>query len=122
MRAGLSRRLRDYAASDAKVVRRALVLAGIGAALVSAAMVMAGKEDADGLRVRSVTLASAPPESPRAAEFARCNGLGQAAADDAACRAAWAENCRRFFGGRAHPVPETPPIPSRSSVMNPAER
>ena len=106
MKAGLSRRLRLYAAWDAKVVRRALVLAGIGVALIAGAVVMAGKEDEDGLRVRSVTLAPAAVETPLAAEFARGHALGTAAADDAACRAAWAENRRRFFGGRAHPAPE----------------
>jgi len=101
-----SQRLRAYAAWDAKAVRRALVLGALGAALIAAAVVMAGKEDEDGLRVRSSTLVAAPAENPLAAEFARCNGLGNAAVDDAGCRAAWAENRRRFFGGRAHPAPE----------------
>jgi conjugative transfer region protein TrbK len=100
-----SRRLRAYTDWDAKAVRRALVLGALGAALIAAAVVMAGKEDEDGLRVRSSTLVAAPSENPLAAEFARCNGLGNAAVDDAGCRAAWAENRRRFFGGRAHPAP-----------------
>ena len=106
MKPKLSRRLRLHGAWDAKVVRRSLLLTGIGVALIAAAVVMAGKEDEDGLRVRSVTLAPTLTETPLAAEFVRCNGLGTAAADDAACRAAWAENRRRFFGGRAHPTPE----------------
>ena len=106
MKAGLSRRLRSHAAWDAKVLRRLLVLGGIGVALIAAAVVMAGKEDEDGLRIRSVTLAPTLTETPLQAEFARCNALGTAAADDAACRAAWAENRRRFFGDRAHPTPE----------------
>ena len=88
------------------MVRRALVLAGVGVALIAAAIALAGKEDEDGLRVRSVTLAPAAADNPLAAEFARCNALGTAAADDAACCPAWAENRRRFFGGRAHPAPE----------------
>lgn len=82
------------------------MLGGIGAGLIAAAVVMAGKEDEDGLQVRSSTVAPAPVQDPLAAEFARCNGLGNAAVDDAGCRAAWAENRRRFFGGRAHPAPE----------------
>jgi len=98
--------LRAYAAWDAKVLGCSLVLAGIGAALVAAAVVMAGKDDEDGLRVRPVTLAPAPAEIPLAAEVSRCNALGTKAADDAACRAAWAENRRRFFGGRAAATPE----------------
>jgi conjugative transfer region protein TrbK len=32
------------------------------------------------------------------AELQRCQLLGKAAADDAACTKAWAENRRRFFG------------------------
>ena len=106
MKLELSRRLCLHAAWDAKVVRRSLLLAGIGAALIAGAVVMAGKEDEDGLRIRSVTLAPALTDNPLAAEFARCNTLGTAAADDAACRAAWAENRRRFFGGRTHLTPE----------------
>ncbi len=106
MRGVGSRRLRAYAAWDAKAIRRALALGGVGVALIAAAVLMAGKNDEDGFRVRSSTLATAPAENPLAAEFARCNGLGNAAVDDAGCRAAWAENRRRFFGGRARPAPE----------------
>lgn len=106
MRGFGSRRLRSYTAWDAKAIRRALVLGALGAALIAAVVVMAGKEDEDGLRVRSSTLTSGPAENPLAAEFARCNGLGTAAADDAGCRAAWAENRRRFFGDRARPAPD----------------
>ncbi len=105
MRGFGSRRLRAYAAWDARAVRRALVLGALGAALIAAAVVMAGKDD-EGWRVRSTPLTSSPVENPLAPEFARCNGLGNAAVDDAGCRAAWAENRRRFFGGRAHPAPE----------------
>ena len=32
-----------------------------------------------------------------AAELARCQAIGMAAKDDAACEAAWGENRRRFF-------------------------
>ncbi len=106
MRGFGSRRLRSYAAWDAKAIRRALVLGALGAALIAAAVVMDGKEDADAFRERSSTLVAAPAENPLAAEFARCNGLGNAAVDDAGCRAAWAENRRRFFGGRVRLAPE----------------
>jgi conjugative transfer region protein TrbK len=34
------------------------------------------------------------------AELQRCQLLGDAAADDAACTKAWAENRRRFFGSK----------------------
>ncbi|PIB92560.1 putative entry exclusion protein TrbK-alt [Caulobacter sp. FWC2] len=38
---------------------------------------------------------------PQDGELARCQGLGQAAGDDARCRAAWASARSRFFGGAA---------------------
>ena len=44
----------------------------------------------------NVTLA-APAGDPLAAELARCQAIGMAAQNDAACVAAWAENRRRFF-------------------------
>ncbi len=34
---------------------------------------------------------------PLADELARCRAIGMAALEDAACKAAWAENRRRFF-------------------------
>jgi conjugative transfer region protein TrbK len=42
---------------------------------------------------------------PLAAALARCQTLGMAAENDAACQAAWAENRRRFFNDS--PAPET---------------
>lgn len=49
---------------------------------------------------------SAPPApslsaDPLGRELARCQAIGLAAADDANCKAAWAENRRRFFGSSA---------------------
>ena len=49
---------------------------------------------------------SAPPApslsaDPLARELARCRAIGLAAADDFKCKAAWAENRRRFFGSSA---------------------
>jgi conjugative transfer region protein TrbK len=37
----------------------------------------------------------------RDGELARCQVLGQAAGEDARCRAAWATARSRFFGGAA---------------------
>jgi conjugative transfer region protein TrbK len=42
-----------------------------------------------------------PSVDPLAAELARCQSIGIAAQNDAACAAAWAENRRRFFNYRA---------------------
>ena len=41
-----------------------------------------------------------PPVDPLAAELARCQSIGNAAQNDFACAAAWAENRRRFFTDR----------------------
>jgi len=38
-----------------------------------------------------------------AAAMARCQALGMAAENDAACQAAWAENRRRFFNDSPAP-------------------
>ncbi|WP_158815390.1 putative entry exclusion protein TrbK-alt [Methylocapsa sp. S129] len=52
---------------------------------------------------RSDALEHAPPPAPStpsdplARELVRCQGLGMAAEDDPGCKAAWAENRRRFF-------------------------
>jgi conjugative transfer region protein TrbK len=52
---------------------------------------------------RSDEVARAPlpaalaPSDPLARELARCQGIGMAAEDDPRCKAAWAENRRRFF-------------------------
>ena len=111
-------RSRAYAALHAKAIRRAVVLAGICAALIAAAVMMADTDE-DGLRVRSSMLATAPVMDPLAAEFARCNGLGTAAADDPACRAAWAKNRRRFFKGRAGPWPAPLSAPNVVRPLSP---
>jgi conjugative transfer region protein TrbK len=48
------------------------------------------------------SVASRP--DPLAAAMARCQSLGMAAENDAACQAAWSENRRRFFNDS--PAPE----------------
>ena len=45
---------------------------------------------------------------PLGRELARCRAIGLAAADDADCKAAWAENRRRFFGLSASDAASTP--------------
>jgi conjugative transfer region protein TrbK len=53
---------------------------------------------------------------PLARELARCRAIGLAAAGDADCAAAWAENRRRFFGSSAPDAAAT----RRKSETNPA--
>jgi conjugative transfer region protein TrbK len=57
---------------------------------------------------------------PLVAELARCQALGVAALDDASCKAAWAENRRRFFTYRPDDseTPATPPQPSAPKIEN----
>jgi conjugative transfer region protein TrbK len=45
---------------------------------------------------------------PLSHELARCRAIGLAAADDSNCKAAWAENRRRFFGSGTPEAAETP--------------
>jgi conjugative transfer region protein TrbK len=61
---------------------------------------------------------SAPPApslsaDPLARELARCRAIGLAAADDFKCKAAWAENRRRFFGS---PAPDAAPTPQKGET------
>lgn len=58
-----------------------------------------------------------PDSDPLADQLRQCNAMGEAAARDPGCHAAWAEKRRRFLGktGRAEPVPqpsgESPVVP-----------
>jgi conjugative transfer region protein TrbK len=53
------------------------------------------------------------PPAPRASsdllanEMAKCQALGMAAENDDACKAAWAENRRRFFAPPSEGMPPT---------------
>ncbi|MES2897449.1 MAG: putative entry exclusion protein TrbK-alt [Pseudomonadota bacterium] len=53
-----------------------------------------------------VVAPSYPLAGPRAAELARCQGLGEAGARDTACLAAWAQSRRRFLGLTPDPTKE----------------
>ena len=55
---------------------------------------------------------------PLALELARCQSIGMAAKDDAACEAAWAENRRRFFTYR----PADSAAPARTGEQNATAR
>jgi conjugative transfer region protein TrbK len=57
-----------------------------------------------------ITARLKPSVDPLAVELARCQSIGIAAQNDAACAAAWAENRRRFFTDRpADSGPRTEP-------------
>jgi conjugative transfer region protein TrbK len=63
-------------------------------------------------RGESFTPPLPPPPSlsadPLARALARCRAIGLAAEDDADCKAAWAENRRRFFGPSVPDAAATP--------------
>jgi len=77
---------------------RTVLAVAVGAILTAAVIWLSGEDLKDR---EAVGMASSRVDDPHAAELARCNAIGSAALDDAACRAAWAENRRRFFGGDA---------------------
>jgi conjugative transfer region protein TrbK len=62
--------------------------------------------------------APATGSDPLASELARCQTIGMAAKDDAACEAAWAENRHRFFTYR----PADSATSAQSSDRKPAAR
>jgi len=61
----------------------------------------------------TLSLRPAPSLSsdPLGRELARCRAMGLTAADDADCKATWAENRRRFFGS---PAPDALPAAEKS--------
>jgi conjugative transfer region protein TrbK len=71
----------------------------LGLVAVTIAMVMASDfRDNDSGIVAATKLGFPRHETdPLADELARCRAIGMAAIEDAACKAAWAENRRRFF-------------------------
>lgn len=75
---------------------RTVLAVAVGAILTAVVIWMSAQDLKD--RERSGVV-STKMGDPHAAELARCNAIGSAALDDAACRAVWAENRRRFFGG-----------------------
>jgi len=76
-----------------------------GCLLVAAAIIAAAVQfHRQGAPRPLPTSSVAPRPDPLAAAMARCQALGMAAENDAACQAAWAENRRRFFSGSPAPV------------------
>lgn len=71
-----------------------------------------------------VTTSTDLPTDPLQAKIRSCQLAGQAAGSDPGCLAAWAENRRRFLGGRTpsiEPVPGTEPGKSSEPAIVPIE-
>ena len=84
----------------------------LGLVAVTAAMIMASIHfrDGDSGIVAPVKLGATPHETnPLADKLARCREIGMAAMQDAECKAAWAENRRRFFAAPSTAIDRTAP-------------
>ncbi len=82
----------------------ALILIGVILAGAAAWMVTADQPTSPERR----SAASLVAADPLRAEFARCQGLGEAGAHDPACLSAWAENRRRFLAPDRRTATPTP--------------
>ena len=72
----------------------------LGLVAVTIAMIMASvhfRDDDSGIVATAKLGFPAHETDPLADELVRCHAIGMAALEDAACKAAWAENRRRFF-------------------------
>ncbi len=106
---------------DLKIAARMVAVLAIGAAMTAAVMALRGdgKEDAPAQSLHHP--GGEPGHIPLGrSELARCRDLGMSAADDAACRKAWAENRRRFFGTRPPERPSAPKQERFGAVPTPA--
>ncbi|EHS52610.1 hypothetical protein PDO_1370 [Rhizobium sp. PDO1-076] len=93
---------------DLKIAARMLAVFALGAGL-TATIVALQEEDANDAKGSSI---GRPGGEPVNTWLARCRDLGMAAAVDAACRKAWAENRRRFFATDRPVAPKTGEVPS----------
>lgn len=76
------------------------VLKLVAVAMGGLVVLMAAIELQDVVKEERGTEVSVPASDPLRAELARCRALTpDEVATDTACRAAWAENRRRFFDG-----------------------
>jgi conjugative transfer region protein TrbK len=82
---------------------------GLSAAIVAGAVALAVTEERAGRPGPAPAPVRTLPVDPLAAEFARCQALGEAGAHDAGCLAAWAENRRRFLAPDRRPMAANPP-------------
>ncbi len=84
---------------------RGRIVHAAGGVLVAAAIIGAALQfNRNGVSPPVTQLTATSRPDPLAAAMARCQTLGMAAENDAACQAAWAENNRRFFNDP--PAPE----------------
>ncbi len=80
---------------DGKMLARLAAVVFIAIAVTATAIDMVRKEEPSASRPAS---ALQPPPDPLRETLRRCQRLGEAAANDADCLAAWAESRDRFLG------------------------
>ena len=80
---------------DGKMLVRLGAVVFVAIALTVTAIDMTRKDEPSASRPAS---ALQPPADPRRATLRRCQQLGEAAASDTDCLAAWAESRDRFLG------------------------
>ena len=88
---------------EGKVLARIAAIAFVAIAITATVIEMT-REEAPA--PASTAPALQPSANPLCATLRRCQQLGEAAASDAGCLAAWAENRDRFLGRT--PAPEAP--------------
>jgi conjugative transfer region protein TrbK len=85
----------------------------LGLVAVTIAMIMASVHFRDndyGIVAAAKLGFQAHETNPLADQLARCRAIGMAAIEDAACKAAWVENRRRFFAAGSTADHTTAPI------------
>lgn len=105
---------------DSKIAARMVAVLAIGAAMTAAVTALRGDGPGDGAEDAPAHGLHHPGGEPARHEFGRCRDLGMSAADEAACRKAWAENRRRFFGSERSERPPAPK-PDRFGKSRPAD-
>jgi len=105
---------------DLKIAARMVAVLAIGAAMTAAVMALRGDGQEDGAEDAPAQSLHHPGGEPARSELARCRDLGMSAAQDAACRKAWAENRHRFFGSERSERPPAP-NPERFGKARPAD-
>lgn len=90
-----------------RAIAHAAGYATVAVAIAATALHVRHGDDGISAPVRTASIKN----DPLAPALARCQSIGLAAKDDAACKAVWAENRRRFFTYRpADDATSTPTI------------
>ena len=98
-----------FAGARRRLTAKQAAALGLSAAIVAGSIVLAVTEKRAGRGSAVPSPARTLPSDPLAAEFARCQALGEAGAHDAGCLAAWAENRRRFLAPERRLMAPIPP-------------